>query len=240
MEEKLKEISKTKNILLNNINNFLSKNNWTIKNLSDFSNIPYESIKKLINGKVDNPSTYTICKIADALGCSIDFLLGRQNISNTVSKNLPLRAFTLLEEIANFETHLAINNQKHNSLNIPVFVPTGRMNDGFIFDSSTIEYIDISNVYSDLNDIAMCGVKITSSYLAPTYLYNDVLLVARDRYPYPEEIGIFLVNGRCYIRKYMSGKVCSLESINGNDESIIMKNIDDFHFFGRVLTTIRR
>lgn len=240
MEEKLKEISKRKEILLNNINNFLSKNNWTIKNLSDFSNMPYESTKKLINGKVDNPTIYTICKIADALGCSVDFLLGRRNISSATSKHLPLRAFTLIEEIAKLESHLALENQKNNSLNIPVFVPTGRMTEGFVFDSTTTESIDISNTYKDSEDIVMCGVKITSSYLAPTYLKNDVLLVARDRYPYTDEIGIFLVNGKVYIRKYATGKVCTLESVNGDSEPIIVKDVDNYHFFGRVITTIRR
>lgn len=240
MEEKLKEISQTKNIFLNNINNFLSKNNWTIKNLSDYSNIPYESTKKLVNGKVGNPTIYTVYKIADALGCSIDFLLGRHNISGTSSRNLPLRAFALLEEIINFEVQLSLENQKNNSINIPVFVPTGKTEDGFLFDSITTESIDISKSYVDSQDTVMCGIKITSLCFAPTYLNKDILLVARDRYPCNDEIGIFLINGRCYIRKYCSGKICTLESINGQDTPIVIKDIDDLHFFGRVLTVIRR
>lgn len=240
MEEKLREISQTKEIFLNNINNFLSKNNWTIKNLSDFSNLPYESTKKLVNGKVDNPSIYTICKISNALGCSIDFLLGRANISSVVSKNLPLRAFTLLEEIINLESQLALENQKTCSLNIPVFVPTGRFEDGFIFDSTCTETINISEKYKDYKDMIMCGFKITNSSLAPTYFNNDVLLLARDRYPYPDEIGVFIVNNRCYVRKYTSSSPCKLESINKINNPIIVKDIDNLHFFGRVLTVIRR
>ncbi len=240
MKEKQKEISHIKEIFLNNINYFLSKKNWTIKNLSDYSNLPYESIKKLVNGKVDNPTIYTVYNVANALGCSIDFLLGKSNISNVTSANLPLRTFSLLEEIINIETQLSIENQKGNILNIPVFVPTGRMNDGLIFDSFVTESIDISDSYRESQDIIMCGIKITSSYFSPTYLNNDVLLIARDRYPHQDEIGIFLVNNRFYIRKYSYDNINSLESITGKDEPLIIKDIDNFHFFGRIITTIRK
>lgn len=240
MEEKLKEISQTKMIFLNNINNFLSKNHWTIKNLSDYSNLPYESTKKLINGKVDNPSIYTISKIADALGCSVDFLLGKSNARCAVSKDLPLRAFTLLEEVAKFETYLARENQKNHSLNIPVFVPTGKLKDGFIFDSISTENIDISQNFKDYEEMIMCGFKITNTSLTPAYLNNDVLLLARDRYPQSGEIGVFLIGNKCYIRKYISGFPCKLECINGNNEPIVIKDIKNLHFIGRVLTVIRQ
>ena len=53
--------------------------NWSLKTLSDRSTVPYETIKKVANGKIRNPSLKNIFKIAEAFDCSIDYLAGRQD-----------------------------------------------------------------------------------------------------------------------------------------------------------------
>lgn len=55
----------------------LSMHNWTMKMLSDKSDIPYETIKKIAHGRVQNPSLRSILQIALALGCPLDYLAGR-------------------------------------------------------------------------------------------------------------------------------------------------------------------
>ena len=55
----------------------LSLHNWSLKMLSDNSGVPYETIKKVANGKIQNPSLKNAMKIAEAFGCSIDYLTGR-------------------------------------------------------------------------------------------------------------------------------------------------------------------
>lgn len=57
----------------------LSKRNWSIKMLADKADLPYESVKKLIGGKIERPSFFSIWQIANALGCSIDSLAGRKD-----------------------------------------------------------------------------------------------------------------------------------------------------------------
>ena len=66
-------------IIAGRISTQLSRHNWSLKTLSDRSTVPYETIKKVANGKIRNPSLKNIFKIAEAFDCSIDYLAGRQD-----------------------------------------------------------------------------------------------------------------------------------------------------------------
>lgn len=45
-----------KNIMVENINRLLYQKNWSIRQLADEAELPYESVKKLVGGKVNNPT----------------------------------------------------------------------------------------------------------------------------------------------------------------------------------------
>lgn len=62
-------------IISRNILLILSDKKWSLRKLSEASGIPYESLKKIINQKIKNPSLYSILQISEALGCNIDYLL---------------------------------------------------------------------------------------------------------------------------------------------------------------------
>lgn len=44
-----------KNIMVENINRLLYQKNWSIRQLADEAELPYESVKKLVGGKVKIP-----------------------------------------------------------------------------------------------------------------------------------------------------------------------------------------
>ena len=62
--------------LITNIYVRLTESNWSLKMLSDKADLPYESIKKLVNRKIQKPSFQSIWQISQALGCSLDELAG--------------------------------------------------------------------------------------------------------------------------------------------------------------------
>lgn len=70
--------------IITNICAELSRRNWSLKMLSDKSDLPYESVKKLLSHKIKKPSFASIWQIANALGCSVDRLAGREDPSSTV------------------------------------------------------------------------------------------------------------------------------------------------------------
>ena len=72
---KTQELETLHNIILDNLNEMLTINQWSIKKLADTADLPYESVKKLLAGKIKNPTVYTLYKICTALGCGIDQLM---------------------------------------------------------------------------------------------------------------------------------------------------------------------
>lgn len=75
-------------IVIRNICAQLSQRNWSLKMLSDRADLPYESVKKLVNGKIGKPSFISIWQIANALDCSVDGLAGRSAPSDAVLKQI--------------------------------------------------------------------------------------------------------------------------------------------------------
>ena len=240
LNDKNMEILHYKDRIVSTINKFMYDRNWSIKQLSETSGLPYESVKKLVGGKINNPTIYSLVKICKAFECSLDYLLKNQPSYSFKLHNLPPRVITLLNEIADFEIYLSKQNQKYKTKYITSLIPTGIIQDGMLFDSVSIDAVNVSNHIEEFGDIIMCGLKVVGKSLHPTYLDDDILLVARDRFPLDGEIGIFIVNNKAYIRKYSIGNPIKLISINNTTDSLTVSNIDDIHFFGRILTIIRK
>ena len=196
MNQNSKKIT-NKNIMVENINRLLYQKNWSIRQLADEAELPYESVKKLVGGKVNNPTIYTISKVCDALNCSIDYILGRSVINTIDKKSLPPRVFNLLVEIAYFESRIADYNKSHKTDCISVLTPTGYVQDGMVFDSISTNIVNISAYKKDFGDIVLCGIKIVGRNLSPTYFDNDILLIGKDRFLNPVRRGFFLLEIKC-------------------------------------------
>lgn len=100
-------------ILLKNICYQLSQRNWSLKMLADESELPYETVKKLINGKIRRPSFISILQIANALDCSIDSLAGRKDPAAEALKNISENAneiFRILSDMDHLLESPALKN----------------------------------------------------------------------------------------------------------------------------------
>lgn len=64
-------------LLIRNIFRELAKRNWSMRMLADRAELPYETVKKLLGGKIIRPSFVSVWQIAVALECSLDELAGR-------------------------------------------------------------------------------------------------------------------------------------------------------------------
>ena len=240
MNNKTTELIIYRDRIVGTINKLMYNKKWSIKQLAEHSELPYESVKKIVGGKINNPTIYSLSKICQALDCSLDYLLKNKPSYDLNLQTFPPRVSTLLTEIANFEIYLSKRNTNpHNNL-ITTLVPTGTIRDGMLFDSFTLDSVDISEYTIDVGNIAMCGLKVLGDELSPTYINGDILLIARDRFPLDGEIGIFIIGNKSYIRQYFAGNPICLNALNNVTDSITVNNIDDIHFFGRILTIVRK
>ena len=72
-------------LITNRIYYLLEQNQWSVKTLSDKSNIPYETLKKLLSRKTENTSFHNIMKIALAFKCNLDYLVEPLENDNQIS-----------------------------------------------------------------------------------------------------------------------------------------------------------
>lgn len=97
-----------------NLKRIRNSNKLSINKLASLSGINKSTISEIENNKILNPSTNTLIKLSEALGCSLDYLMGKSakaiiedkleelnmNIENLSEKaNVPVRFIENLENI---------------------------------------------------------------------------------------------------------------------------------------------
>lgn len=224
------------------------------KSLADLANLPEDTIKNIRYGRVKDTKCSTVLKLADALGCSTDELLGRIDLELTEINML--KAFRRLSpgskefvlSVLQFEDALT---ESYNELSpfkdeIVVFKPTGHMEDGMIYDSSSFVAIDARDYIRKYGqDKIHCGIYITNNSLRPAYHQGDILLIC-NRPPRSGDIAILIhqPTGRVYVRKYYPGNITLLEPINSYGRNIYIESrnpdaLNEWNIFGYVVTRVR-
>lgn len=228
-----------KYLLQEKLNHQLSQKNWTLKTLSDRSGVPYETLKKLANAKIDNPSLQSVYKVAQAFDCSLDSFLSDDSGLAHKLQTLSPRSIEFINAIADFELALTVRSSENGQFLIPVVIPTGSMMDGMICDSFSAEYIDISPYLQRFGSHILCAFKISGNAYRPTYLNGDILLVGRNQQPHYGTVGIFLHNNQIYLCRYITESPLQLETLGERHQSVSIDHPEEWTLFGCVLTVIR-
>ena len=126
-----------------------------------------------------------------------------------------------------------------------LIIPSGCMHDGMIYDSCSLDKINIASYRRRFHDKIDCAILITTNHLNPTYNVNDILLI--DRSPIQDgDTGIFLhkETGMAYIRRFRRGHPCRLEPIGSYGKTLCVDGSNAAETskwikFGRVLSKIR-
>lgn len=198
-------------LVTNRIYYLLEQNHWSVKTLSDKSNIPYETLKKLLSRKTENTSFHNIIKIALAFNCNLNYL-----VDPVESTPLPPTANT----------------------KIPLYYPdsSAKCNLNFSLRPSTQETADVSSYPEWLQGQIHYGIVISTYSYHPVYSVNDVLLVNSSRAPLPGEIGIFTHGKHLYIRTFSpSFSAVILKAVNGIGPDIIIQDFTEWKILGYVV-----
>lgn len=151
---------------------------------------------------------------------------------------------SFIEGMVDFEKAFASSHADFDDY-VSVFIPTGNMEDGMLYDSANIEKVNIAPYRKRYGSAISCGIRITSNHLHPVYNRDDILLISR-RPIRDGDTGIFINrdNGRAYIRKFRQTSPCRLEPINDMGTVFIVddSNKEDMNRwikFGIVISKIR-
>lgn len=246
-----------------------SEKKITNDRLSELTGIPLGTLSKILAGMNDSPKLSNVVAIADALGCSIDYIV------NGASDNV--HNFTLTDEEISFVekfraldacgkdiaayvvereyqriAEISSESSSHNEstqrsakiLSVPPSVARRTIllydmpvsaGTGVYLDESRAEQINIPD--NDKTCTADFALRISGNSMEPKYHNGDVLLVENCDMPEVGELGIFVLDGSGYFKKFGGDRLISLNPEFGD---ILLKDYDNVSCCGRVIGKIKR
>lgn len=79
-----------KNIVRARLEILLKIKGYSLQDLANKSGLPLDTVKNIYYGRIDNPKIETLISIADALGVSLDYLVGRLDYADNELKHLTI------------------------------------------------------------------------------------------------------------------------------------------------------
>ena len=189
----------------------LEQNHWSVKTLSDKSNIPYETLKKLLSRKTENTSFHNIMKIALAFNCNLNYFV--EPLENNVIPQTP-------------------------KLKIPIFYPKPsiKLEKNYSVCPSAEENLNLSSYPEYIQKQVQYSIAVSSHFYHPVYNNGDVLLISCNRLPLPGETGIFLYKNNIYIRTFSpSLNSVLLQPVNRIGPDIIIRDFTKWKSLGYVV-----
>lgn len=217
------------------------------KQFADKLEISLSTYKRIIAGTVDKIDLFIAYKLYLVTGKLLFELLDMSDERLDLQKKLrglSLTQLNYVHALVDFEKKFAAKHENVDDY-VTVYVPTGNMYDGMIYDTSSVEKLNVADYRKRYGDRISCGIRITSNHLHPTYNLGDVLLICQE--PVRDgDTGVFInvENGCAYIRKFHQTAPCRLEPVNGLGETFFVdsdnkKEMDKWIKFGYVLAKVR-
>lgn len=210
------------------------------------------SYKNIINGISTNIPVYVVYKAHQITGkfffelCGeeipeSDFLIQFRKLPSHMQKALQIYTNTEYELASAYPESESNEEQDYTCM----FIPTGDMKDGMLFDATHMEKLYIKKYREQIGSQIDCAIQITSNHLHPVYHIGDVLLISQQP-PRDGDTGIFIhkPSGRIYIRKFRQENPCRLEPLTGHGHVITVDCYNETEMnqwikFGYVLTKLR-
>lgn len=212
-KEKLREISKKLSAnrddyisaFRSNLFMYVDDKDITLKDISESADIPFSTLNSFLYGNSKDIKLSTVVKLAHALDISIDELVGAETISEvpresiSICRNLPDNDLYLIRWYIRYIDSLNKNNKKgHNYVSV---MEIECNHHGNLKMTTNYKHIDISNINEEYRYKIFFGITMPSDNYMPTYSPYDILLIANDRQPHPNENSLLRVGATLFIAK---------------------------------------
>lgn len=217
----------------------LKLNGMKWEELAEKADIPVDTMRNIYYGKVKDPKGSTLLAIADVFHVSINYLMGKNFISDDEKELLQYyrecgaHGKSMMHLVAKYEAAMAKTERAGRKHKIPCMIPLGHIVDGLEFSSSETVEIETNNPK------AFFAVQIATNNNLPTYCKGDIILL-QDRFPENGERAIFSKGNYIYLRQFFEqeGKYI-LKPVGKNGETIIVKRMDEVDCMGTCVDVIR-
>lgn len=208
--------------------------NMTLEQLSEKSGISIETIRNIIYFRAKNPQISTISSIADALGISVDYLIGHEPDCGTAKllHNYFLSSFhgkQALLAYSELEAHRRLHSDKssnrHSPHDIHCFRPTLSVSNGSVFHSVTFR-----NMHTE-NREAVFAIEIVNNEFSPTYCQGDIILFTM-RLLAEGDTALIMCNGLIYLAQYFIRDGKHIFAPISWGRKLVLTRLDCIHILG--------
>lgn len=181
-----------------NLQMYLSEKSITLASLAEAAGISPDTLKTLIYGQSGDCKLSTAIALSNALGVSIDELVGAGTLSPVVcesiqiTRNLPDRLVYFIRwAIRYHEKQLTSKKISSKAINV---MDADCSNNGNLLMTNNFDLYDFKNLENFISYKVFMGIKIPCDNYMPVLSKNDILLLANDRNPLQNEM-IVVVTG---------------------------------------------
>lgn len=255
---------------IDRIKKIKSEKKITNDKLSELTGIPLGTLSKLLAGISDSPKLCNIVSIAEALGCSLDYLIMgvEENTNNftldsdeinlvdsyrkldkygkelliTVAQKECERVAATEENTTDIKKAKILSTPKTNPktaaaskriiqlYDLPVSAGVGV----YLDDTDTEEIAIPDNEKTRTADFAL---RISGNSMEPKYHDGDIVLVEDTESVEIGELGIFVMDGNGYFKKFGGDRLISLNPDYGD---ILLRGYTDIVCCGRVVGKLKK
>lgn len=181
--------------------------------LSQKSGVPLGTINKILRGETKNPQIDTVAALCRVLECPLSKVTGvsipdREKISCFNDFPLDTLSNKPLFNKDDFDSNTYIRPKK-----LP-FLKTNKLSD---------KDENISVLVNNPHPQADFAIKICDDSMAPKFKNGDIIFAKRTNLIFPDDIGVFKINGEIYVRKFQNN---SLLALNSAYPSFLLENTE--------------
>jgi transcriptional regulator with XRE-family HTH domain len=252
-----------------------SEKKITNDQLADMTGIPLGTLSKILAGISDSPKLVNIVAIAQALGCSLDYLISGspENTNNYTLSPQEIRmveTFRALDEHGRELTLMVLDKERERVQSIddevaPVRQPSARvltppslrtpsvsasglgkrvirMYDMPVSAGPGVDLSDVMESEIRIPDNAKTqdadyALRISGNSMEPKFHDGDILLVQNCDSVEVGELGIFILDGEGYFKKFDGDRLLSLNPIYA---PIPLSGFSEIQCAGRVIGKMYR
>ncbi len=252
---------------IDRIKRLKSERKITNQRLSELTGIPIGTLSKILAGISDSPKLSNIISICDALGCSIDYVVtGREENENNYllddGEIQLIESYRALDDHGKELVVLVLNKEKerltkesyglggastrtakvldrpvvysgHRSL--PLYDMPVSAGPGEFLENE--QFVMIQAPDSPATRLASHAFRVSGDSMNPKYQDGDVLMVQKCERVEPGELGVFILDGAGYFKKYGGDRLISL---NPAYSDLILSHYTAVSCFGRVVGKLRK
>lgn len=167
-----------------NIFKLLDLYDYTLKELSEKADMPFETLKSFLYGDTKDCKLSTAVKIARAFELSIDEVVGAETVdrmtqeSISLCRSMPDYAVYLVRSFIRHQ-HKIHSKFDKKSINIPVLLP--QCANGYLPTTNITSTVCIDHLTDNLKSKVVMGIQIPCEHYEPYYMPNEIILLAVDR-----------------------------------------------------------